>query len=131
MRANSSKRLCMGSGQPDRMSLSQPADIDHGAGDMDNSCQETEENQEMFHGFTQPAQLDNMLVYTQGATQSQSETLLQRLVNRMIRFWVTTDLETTGRELKTRLATLKYTTGEMFHGSWKSSDPVRKMKKGS
>ena len=100
----------MGSGQPHRMSLSQSVDIDHGAGDMENCCQETEENQEMFHGFTQPAQLDNMLVSTQGVTQSYSQTPLQRLVKRMTRFWVTTDLETTERELKTRLATLKYTT---------------------
>ena len=104
VRANSSKRLCVGTGQPDRMSLSQPADIDQ-AGD-----QEDQEPAEMFHGFTQPAQLDNMLVSTQGATQSHSQTPLQRLVKRMTRFWVTTDLDTTEKELKARLATLKYTT---------------------
>ena len=92
------------------MSLSQSVDIDHGAGDMENCCQETEENQEMFHGFTQPAQLDNMLVSTQGVTLSYSQTPLQRLVKRMTRFSVTADLETTERELKTRLVTLKYTT---------------------
>jgi len=110
VRANSSKRLCVGTGQPDRMSLSQPADIDQ-AGDA-TSCQNDEDQEpaEMFHGFTQPAQLDNMLVSTQGATQSHSQTPLQRLVKRMTRFWVTTDLDTTEKELKARLATLKYTT---------------------
>jgi serine/threonine-protein kinase Chk1 len=57
------------------------------------------EAEEAFHGFTQPAQLDDLVVSTQGATQS-SQTQLQRLVKRMTRFWVTTDRETSEKELK-------------------------------
>ena len=107
------KRLCAGAGQPDRLSLSQPAEnlintsSEHDTGaDHDQGDQEAGE---VFHGFTQPAQLDNMLVSTQGATQS-SQTPLQRLVKRMTRFWVTTDIESTERELKSRLHSMKYTT---------------------
>ena len=47
-----------------------------------------------------------MLVSTQGGTQS-SQTPLQRLVKR---FWVTRDLETTERELRTHLDSMNYNT---------------------
>jgi serine/threonine-protein kinase Chk1 len=103
------KRICSGleGAQavpiPARLSFSQPA----GGGDVDGVGDDQPPPAEAFHGFTQPAQLDNMLVSTQGATQS-SQTPLQRLVKRMTRFWVTTDLETTERELKTRLDTMNY-----------------------
>lgn len=65
---------------------------------------------DMFHhGFTQPANLDNMLVSTQGTVTQSSQTPLQRLVKRMTRFWVTTDIENTEKELKSRLASLSFT----------------------
>jgi len=58
------------------MPLSQPlpaeSDRDAGPGEAEHEAEEPE----AFHGFTQPAQLDNMLVSTQGATQS-SQTPLQ------------------------------------------------------
>ena len=111
VRANSSgnKRLCGGGGAgPDRMSLSQPlpaeSDRESESGELEHDL----EVPEAFHAFTQPAQLDNMLVSTQGATQS-SQTPLQRLVKRMTRFWVTTDIENTEKELKSRLASLSFT----------------------
>ena len=106
VRSNSSlgvgKRLCGGPVKPEKISLSQPADLDH-----ETEAGDVQEPAEVFHGFTQPAQLDNMLVSTQGATQS-SQTSLQKLVKRMTRFWVKTDLESTEKELKQRLASLKY-----------------------
>jgi len=102
-----SKKLCSGldNGQntpaTTRLSLSQPL----ASGDEDSA----DENlpSEAFHGFTQPAQLDNMLISTQGATQS-SQTPLQRLVKRMTRFWVKTDMDNTERELKSRLESMNY-----------------------
>eukprot|EP00092_Neocalanus_flemingeri_P023334 GFUD01025300.1.p1 GENE.GFUD01025300.1~~GFUD01025300.1.p1 ORF type:complete len:487 (-),score=199.35 GFUD01025300.1:109-1569(-) len=116
------KRICSGldCGQsvitPGRLSLSQPVPSPDSGPDQADSGQESDSGplhhqppQDVFHGFTQPAQLDNMLVSTQGATQS-SQTPLQRLVKRMTRFWVTTDKETTERELKTRLDTMNYNT---------------------
>ena len=89
------KRICsIGEEQP---SFSQPLPRqDSGSGPVE------EEREELFHGFTQPAQLDDLVVSTQGATQS-SQTQLQRLVKRMTRFWVTTDKEATEKELKTCL----------------------------
>ena len=96
---------------PARLSLSQPA----GGGDSDGVEDDQPPPAEAFHGFTQPAQFDNMLVSTQGATQS-SQTPLQRLVKRMTRFWVTTDLETTERELKTRLDAMNYNTKVVTQG---------------
>ena len=98
------KRLCGDPAKPEKISLSQPADLDHltETGEPD-----VPEPGDVFHGFTQPAQLDNMLVSTQGATQS-SQTSLQKLVKRMTRFWVTTDLENTEKELKQRLGSMKY-----------------------
>jgi len=121
LRSNSSsllggtgKRICSGleTGQTvpvsARLSLSQPAG--GGGGESDNVEDDHDPPPaEAFHGFTQPAQLENMLVSTQGVTQS-SQTPLQRLVKRMTRFWVTTDLETTEKELKTRLDTMNYNT---------------------
>jgi len=104
-RANSSVKRLSG----ERMSLSQPADIDHDGDREQSQIVEDQEPGEMFHGFTQPAQLDNMLVSTQGATQS-SQSKLQRLVKRMTRFHVNTDMETTEKLLKSRLASMKYTT---------------------
>ena len=103
-----SKRLCVGGGAgTDRMSLSQPlpadSDREANAGEGDHEA----EQPEMFHAFTQPAQLDDMLVSTQGASQS-SQTPLQRLVKRMTRFLVNTDLETTEKELRTRLSAMNY-----------------------
>lgn len=114
LRSNSSvgvsgKRLCVGTGQPERMSLSQPADNIVNTVSQPDHDELEQEGGEVFHGFTQPAQLDNMLVSTQGATQS-SQTPLQRLVKRMTRFWVTTDMESTEKELKNRLQSMKYTT---------------------
>jgi len=96
------KKLCSSSSQPDRLSLSQPAG---GAGDGGVAEREQVSPAEVFHGFTQPAQLDNMLVSTQGGTQS-SQTPLQRLVKRMTRFWVKTNMESTERELRSRLESL-------------------------
>lgn len=90
--------------KPEQMSYSQPADLDH---EVEAEGGEAQEPPEVFHGFTQPAQLDNMLVSTQGATQS-SQTSLQKLVKRMTRFWVSTDLENSEKELKQRLGGLKY-----------------------
>ena len=107
--SNSSKKLCGGGGAgTDRMSLSQPlpAESDREA-EAGGEAEHEPEQPEAFHGFTQPAQFDNMLVSTQGATQS-SQTPLQRLVKRMTRFWVTTDIETTERELRTRLSAMNY-----------------------
>ena len=95
------KRQCEGLGGT---SYSQPADLDH---QTEGEGGDLQEPAEVFHGFTQPAQLDNMLISSQGATQS-SQTSLQKLVKRMTRFLVTTDLEKTEIELKERLASLKY-----------------------
>jgi len=116
VRSNSStKRICSGldtgaTPAAARLSLSQPAPMAGGDGtdnaDDDNVPQQGGDN---FHGFTQPVQLDNMLVSTQSNTQS-SQTTLQRLVKRMTRFWVTTDIENTERELKTRLNSMNYNT---------------------
>ena len=99
------KRLCGGPAKPEQMSFSQPADLDHEEEGGDGG--EAGEPAEVFHGFTQPAQLDNMLVSTQGATQC-SQTSLQKLVKRMTRFWVSTDMENSEKELKQRLGSLKY-----------------------
>jgi len=68
--SNSGKRACL--------SLSQPAggDLDR---DADKNQMDEQPPQDMFHGFTQPAQLDNLLCSTQGTTQS-SQTPLQRRV---------------------------------------------------
>jgi len=120
LRSNSSsllggtgKRICSGletgvaAPVSARLSLSQPAG--GGGGDGESVDDQLPPPAEAFHGFTQPAQLENMLVSTQGGTQS-SQTPLQRLVKRMTRFWVTTDLETTERELKTRLDSMNYNT---------------------
>jgi len=121
LRSNSSsigapgKRVCSGlDGQsaitPGRLSLSQP--VPGPADPTDSDIDPSGDHQpppEAFYGFTQPAQMDNMLVSTQGATQS-SQTPLQRLVKRMTRFWVTTDLETTEKELKNCLDTMNYNT---------------------
>ena len=89
------------------MSLSQPlpadSDREANAGEGEHEA----EQPEMFHAFTQPAQLDDMLVSTQGASQS-SQTPLQRLVKRMTRFLVNTDIETTEKELRTRLSAMNY-----------------------
>jgi len=63
------------------------------------------EPSDVFHGFTQPAQLDNLLVSTQGITQGTtqgSQAAFQRLVKRMTRFWVKLDKEKTEAELKDR-----------------------------
>jgi len=108
-RSNSSvlagKRLSGGGGgKPEKISFSQPAGLDH---QTEGEAGDLQEPAEVFHGFTQPAQLDNMLVSTQGATQS-SQTSLQKLVKRMTRFWVKTDMENTEKELKERLGSLKY-----------------------
>jgi len=110
------KRLCSGldNGQAvpaaARLSLSQPAGGGGGDSGTEDNCEEDQQHQmEAFHGFTQPAQFDNMLVSTQGATQS-SQTPLQRLVKRMTRFWVTTDIENTEKELKNRLESMNYST---------------------
>ena len=83
------KRMCSGleSGQivpvSSHLYLSQPAG--GGGGDGESVEDHQPPPAEAFHGFTQPAQLDNMLISTQGATQS-SQTPLQRLVKRMTRF---------------------------------------------
>ena len=65
------------------MSLPADSDREANAGEGEHEA----EQPEMFHAFTQPAQLDDMLVSTQGASQS-SQTPLQRLVKRMTRFLV-------------------------------------------
>jgi len=94
------KRLCSGTdlkGHPDpgeRDSFSQPL-----PNQLTGSGGSQPDPEDMFHGFTQPAQLDDMVLSTQGPTQS-SQTQLQRLVKRMTRFLVTTDKETTEKELK-------------------------------
>lgn len=108
------KRLCSGLDLPagagcgvaGRLSLSQPAPPDMSS-DSGSDPAGDREAAGMFHGFTQPAQLDNMLVSTQGSTQS-SQTQLQRLVKRMTRFWVTTDKDSTERELKNLLERESY-----------------------
>jgi len=64
---------------------------------------------ESFHGFTQPAQLDNLLLSTQGAATQGSQTPFQKLVKRMTRFWVNTDKENTEKELRERFERLGYT----------------------
>jgi serine/threonine-protein kinase Chk1 len=107
-----SKRLCSGlqlqgaSEDVDvaaRLSHSQPAPSGE-----DNSNSEGEKpHADMFHGFTQPAQLDNLLLSTQGTTQG-SQTPLQRLVKRMTRFWVRTDIEATERELRDLFEMMNY-----------------------
>jgi len=84
-------------------SLSQPAP----EGGDPGSCGE-QPSQPVFHGFTQPAQLDNMFLSSQGATQG-SQTPVQRLVKRMTRFWVTTDSESTEAELRHLLERESYT----------------------
>ena len=88
--------------KPEQMSFSQPANLE-----VVGEGGEAQEPAEVFHGFTQPAQLDNMLVSTQEVSQS-SQTSLQKLVKRMTRFWVSTDLENSEKELKQRLDSLKY-----------------------
>ena len=94
------KRLCGGP------AFSQPVHLHH---EVEGEGGEAQEPPEVFHGFTQPTQLDNMLVSTQEATQSsQSSQSLQKLVKRMTRFWVSTDLENSEKELKQRLGSLKY-----------------------
>ena len=102
------KRQCGGPVKPEQMSFSQPADLDH---DAQGEGREAQEPPEVFHGFTQPTQLDNMLVSTQEATQEStqsSQSSPQKLVKRMTRFWVSTDLENSEKELKQRLGILKY-----------------------
>merc|ERR1719348_765763 len=121
LRTNSSstgggvKRLCSGLDLPagvgcemgGRLSLSQPAPPSSDSGS--DPAGHGDDQTPGFHAFTQPAQLDNMLVSTQGSTQS-SQSQLQRLVKRMTRFHVNTDMETTEKLLKSRLASMKYTT---------------------
>jgi len=87
-----------------RLSLSQPVPD---RGESSNSGVEDPAN-EIFHGFTQPAQPENMLCSTQGATQGGSQTTLQRLVKRMTRFWVKTDREGTERELREVIDRMNY-----------------------
>jgi serine/threonine-protein kinase Chk1 len=119
LRTNSSstgggvKRLCSGLDLPagvgcemgGRLSLSQPAPPSSDSGS--DPAGHGDDQAPGFHAFTQPAQLDNMLVSTQGSTQS-SQTQLQRLVKRMTRFWVTTDKEGTERELRNLLEQESY-----------------------
>lgn len=97
------KRLCSGldhKGQAEhevvRESFSQPMIRQDSGSD---SADPEQEKVEVFQGFTQPAKFEDLVVSTQGATQS-SQTQFQRLVKRMTRFWVTTDKEGTERELK-------------------------------
>uniref|UniRef100_G3MTR9 Serine/threonine-protein kinase CHK1 n=2 Tax=Amblyomma TaxID=6942 RepID=G3MTR9_AMBMU len=60
--------------------------------------------------FSQPAQLDDMLLSTQTlGTQGSSQTPLQKLVKRMTRFFVTTDAQQTLEELKSLFERLGYT----------------------
>ena len=80
--ASAGKRLCLATGQqPDRMPISQPVAVLDGEEAGEAGDGEDQEQGDVFHGFTQPAQLDNMLVSTQGVTQT-SQTPLQRLVKR-------------------------------------------------
>jgi len=122
VRSNSSsgsgmgKRLCSGLDLPGaagggpigaRLSLSQPVP-DRPVDCSSEADGDTNPMADMFHGFTQPAQPENMLCSTQGATQG-SQTPLQRLVKRMTRFWVRTEKETTERELREVLDRMHYT----------------------
>ena len=53
-----------------------------------------------FGGFTQPAQMSDLFCgsqSTQGTQGSSSQTHFQRLVKRMTRFWVSTDMSETQR----------------------------------
>ena len=59
-----------------------------------------QEAEEVFNGFTQPANFDDMVVSSQGSAATQnSQTQLQRLVKRFTRFWVKTDKESTEEAL--------------------------------
>jgi len=64
---------------------------------------------EMFHGFTQPAQLDDLLLSSQSQGSEGSQTPYHKLVKRMTRYWVNTDKEVTERELRQRFEHLGYT----------------------
>ena len=108
------KRMCSGSDLPGeepiatgRQCYSQPLPNSN-LSDGEASNPELESN--MFHGFTQPAQLDNLYLSTQGPATQGSQTPFQKLVKRMTRFWVNTDKETTEKELKSKLHKLGYTS---------------------
>ncbi|XP_023345296.1 serine/threonine-protein kinase grp [Eurytemora carolleeae] len=99
------KRLCSDLDHPAvepcvaaRQCQSQPLPTGQGEG----SSSSTSPPSEVFHGFTQPAQLDNLLLSTQGGATQGSQNSFQRLVKRMTRFWVNTDKETTEKELRKR-----------------------------
>jgi len=64
----------------------------------------------LFHGFTQPAQMDNLLLLSTQAPATQgSQSPFQKLVKRMTRFWVSTDKETTEKVLREILVKSGYT----------------------
>jgi len=115
------KRMCSGSDipheehvAPGRQCYSQPLPNPDGAGGGLEEAPEVESN--LFHGFTQPAQMDNLFLSTQGPATQGSQTPFQKLVKRMTRFWVNTDKETTERELKTKLQKLGYTCKMITQG---------------
>ena len=65
---------------------------------QDSANEQQQEAEEVFNGFTQPANFDDMVVSSQGSAATQS-TPLQRLVKRFTRFWVKTDKESTEEAL--------------------------------
>jgi len=67
---------------------------------QDSAIEQQQEAEEVFNGFTQPANFDDMVVSSQGSAATQSsQTQLQRLVKRFTRFWVKTDKESTEEAL--------------------------------
>ena len=67
---------------------------------QDTGSEQQQEADEVFNGFTQPANFDDMVVSSQGSAATQSsQTQWQRLVKRFTRFWVKTDKDSTEEAL--------------------------------
>jgi len=91
----------------DRLCASQPANGAIGVSRTPSTGHSTE-NLQGFGGFTQPAQLSDLLGSSQSTQAPTQSSRFQRLVKRMTRFWVKVSLEETDKFLHGLLEKMHY-----------------------
>ena len=94
----------------ERLCASQPAEVFRKLTRAPSINTQHSGSEQNFNGFTQPAQLSDLVLSGSGSTQATqgTQTQFQRLVKRMTRFWVKNSQEDTDKFLQALLEKMQY-----------------------
>ena len=94
----------------ERLCASQPAEVFRKLTRTPSINTQHSGSEQNFNGFTQPAQLSDLVLSGSGSTQATqgTQTQFQRLVKRMTRFWVKNSQEDTDKFLQALLEKMQY-----------------------